>query len=257
MTANSPSPQAVGLRERPFCGGTDLSVSTYDVQPDDYHLGYVTCSDCDAEGARPDGWLGDKPEAHDAAIAAWNRRASPADGVVVPVRIAEIAFEAMRAEGHDRSAAEINALIQRHLAVSPALAATSVGEDGEQWAHLRHKCCGQHPEDGHAPGCDRTIAKSAEGEGPEPAMSEREVQQWIDTCNPEPARRVLRDYLSFRSTTPDTDKLLIAREGLTCAMVFVEWVLEWEKIESDAPIMAGVQIARQALARLSTTEAGG
>lgn len=63
----------------PFCGGTDLSVQTYDVQPDNYHGGYVTCIDCDAQGAGAitlNGWLGSPEEASNAAVTAWNTRAA-------------------------------------------------------------------------------------------------------------------------------------------------------------------------------------
>lgn len=65
------------LKPCPFCGGNDLSVHTHDVQPDNYHGGYVTCIDCDAQGADAislNGWLATTEEAEVAAVAAWNRR---------------------------------------------------------------------------------------------------------------------------------------------------------------------------------------
>lgn len=39
----------------------------------------------------------------------------------------------------------------------------------------------------------------APAEGAGEAMTEREVRQWIDACNHEPARQVLRDYLALRA----------------------------------------------------------
>lgn len=62
----------------PFCGAGVrlLSVETWSVQPDDYHSGYVTCQECDAQGARPEQWLGDKASADEAARIAWNTRAA-------------------------------------------------------------------------------------------------------------------------------------------------------------------------------------
>ena len=65
------------LKNCPFCGGHDLSIETYDVQPDNYHGGYVRCDDCDTQGRSAitlDGWLSNEDEARRAAIAAWNRR---------------------------------------------------------------------------------------------------------------------------------------------------------------------------------------
>lgn len=70
------------LKPCPFCGGTDLSVLTHDVQPDNYHGGYVTCTECDAQGADAitlNGWLHSPEEANDAAVAAWNTRANRAN----------------------------------------------------------------------------------------------------------------------------------------------------------------------------------
>lgn len=66
----------------PFCGGNDLHVETYDVQPDNYHSGYVRCGECDCQGKTPDTWLANKDEAESAAIASWNTRAAlqPASG---------------------------------------------------------------------------------------------------------------------------------------------------------------------------------
>jgi Lar family restriction alleviation protein len=74
----------------PFCGGNDLSVEVYDVQPEDYHGGYVTCANCDAQGANAislNGWLSNPQDARNAAIAAWNTR--PA--IVTALRQAEAA----------------------------------------------------------------------------------------------------------------------------------------------------------------------
>ncbi len=66
------------LKNCPFCGAGVrlLQVETWSVQPDDYHSGYVTCQECDAQGARPEQWLGDKASADEAARIAWNTRAA-------------------------------------------------------------------------------------------------------------------------------------------------------------------------------------
>ena len=44
-----------------------------------------------------------------------------------------------------------------------------------------------------------TPRHEAPAEGAGEAMTEREVRQWIDACNHEPARQVLRDYLALRA----------------------------------------------------------
>jgi len=66
------------LKPCPFCGGTDLSIETNSVQPDDFHDAYVYCVDCDAQGRHAmtlEGWLSSKDEAKVEAVVAWNRRA--------------------------------------------------------------------------------------------------------------------------------------------------------------------------------------
>lgn len=50
----------------------------------------------------------------------------------------------------------------------------------------------------------------APAEGAGEAMTEREVRQWIDACNHEPARQVLRDYLALRARSSAPE----AREGV-------------------------------------------
>ena len=106
------------LKPCPFCGGSDLRVSTYDVQPDDYHSGYVNCDECDAQGRGAltlDGWLSSKSEAHTAAIAAWNTRATPSpstdtlEGVTQEDR--EIAADIWR----DYIAKTGEVLVERHM----------------------------------------------------------------------------------------------------------------------------------------------
>lgn len=95
------------LRPCPWCNGTDLRVSTYDVQPDDYHGGYVTCIDCDAQGAAAgykDGWLSTKAEAHAAAITAWNTRPSPNAERVAEL---EAALEPFANFGADNTASDL------------------------------------------------------------------------------------------------------------------------------------------------------
>lgn len=66
----------------PFCGGTDLSVKSFDVQPDNYHAGNVYCNTCEFDGPsslslpEPDGcWMPDSESAKLEGIKAWNRRA--------------------------------------------------------------------------------------------------------------------------------------------------------------------------------------
>ncbi|MDN4061182.1 Lar family restriction alleviation protein [Massilia sp. YIM B02769] len=69
------------LKPCPFCGSKNLSTSAYDVQPDNFHNAYVTCGDCEAQGAQAftlDGWLSSKDEAISEAATAWNRR-TPAE----------------------------------------------------------------------------------------------------------------------------------------------------------------------------------
>ncbi len=73
-------PPLVELLPCPFCGSSDLHVSAYSVQPDDYHGGYVSCIECDAQGAGAislDGWLSNPGEAEAAARTAWNTRTPP------------------------------------------------------------------------------------------------------------------------------------------------------------------------------------
>ena len=63
-----------------FCGSTDTSIEVYAIQPDDYHGGHVSCTECDAVGSNAislNGWLRNPEDAKRAAIEAWNRRASP------------------------------------------------------------------------------------------------------------------------------------------------------------------------------------
>ena len=65
----------------PFCGGLNLDIRTYNVQPDDYHCGKVCCNDCETEGpdslCLPDGgWMLDTESAKEEAVKAWNQRAS-------------------------------------------------------------------------------------------------------------------------------------------------------------------------------------
>lgn len=66
-----------------------LSVSTWNVQPDNWYSGHVTCGNCDARGPGPGEWLHSEDEAAAEAIAAWNRRPdAPSAGegwVLVPV----------------------------------------------------------------------------------------------------------------------------------------------------------------------------
>lgn len=65
----------------PFCGGDDLQVNTYGVQPDDIYQGMVSCNACEFEGPssltlpEPDGaWSPDREDASVYAVRAWNRR---------------------------------------------------------------------------------------------------------------------------------------------------------------------------------------
>jgi len=63
----------------PFCGGTDLSIETNSVQPDDFHDAWVNCGECNADGRHAmtlEGWLPSKAEAKEEAVVAWNRRAA-------------------------------------------------------------------------------------------------------------------------------------------------------------------------------------
>lgn len=72
---NSPSPQAVSLRECPFCGGEAEIIHLDD--GDNAGGSCVCCTSCQASGNVE---FGRKEN----FVENWNRRASPADGVVVP-----------------------------------------------------------------------------------------------------------------------------------------------------------------------------
>lgn len=74
MAADTHTPAQIALKPCPFCGGTDLRLETYSIQPDDYWGGSVRCNDCDAEGGRPECWH-DEHDVADEVRAAWNRRA--------------------------------------------------------------------------------------------------------------------------------------------------------------------------------------
>ena len=69
------------LKPCPFCGGSNITLATYDVQPDNYHAGHAYCNDCGMEGPsslslpEPDGhWMPDADSAKEEGAKAWNRR---------------------------------------------------------------------------------------------------------------------------------------------------------------------------------------
>lgn len=73
--------QPEALLPCPFCGGDDLQVNTYGVQPDNIYQGMVSCNACEFEGPsslslpEPDGaWSPDREDASVYAVRAWNRR---------------------------------------------------------------------------------------------------------------------------------------------------------------------------------------
>lgn len=134
MTANIPSPQAVSLRECPFCGGRAEIEQFGNTRSSTIYC----CQEC---GCR----LETGEEFNHGR--SWNRRASPADGVVVldeglANEIAEILDEHSDADYHGlNNASQLAEKIRQHLidrrAASPALAATSGG--GSEWdVRLEH-----------------------------------------------------------------------------------------------------------------------
>lgn len=81
----------------PFCGGDDLQVNTYGVQPDDIYQGMVSCNACEFEGPssltlpEPDGaWSPDREDASVYAVRAWNRRQPVARTRLTPYTLREI-----------------------------------------------------------------------------------------------------------------------------------------------------------------------
>ena len=76
------------LKPCPFCGGSNITLTSYDVQPDNYHAGSAYCNDCEMGGPsslslpEPDGyWMPGADSAKEEGAKAWNRRsdATPAD----------------------------------------------------------------------------------------------------------------------------------------------------------------------------------
>lgn len=65
----------------PFCGGNNLRIEAFSVQPDNYHSGNVHCEDCEMDGpsglSLPAGsWSSCKEDGEADGVAAWNRRAA-------------------------------------------------------------------------------------------------------------------------------------------------------------------------------------
>lgn len=71
----------VELLPCPFCGGNNLRIEAFSVQPDNYHSGNVHCEDCEMDGpsglSLPAGsWSSCKEDGEADGVAAWNRRAA-------------------------------------------------------------------------------------------------------------------------------------------------------------------------------------
>lgn len=88
MTTPAPTPAAAAtaLLPCPFCGGTNLSVSTYEIQLGNCWGGAVRCVTCDCLGASPQGWH-DEDAVRGEVVAAWNRRA---DASAIATQAAEL-----------------------------------------------------------------------------------------------------------------------------------------------------------------------
>jgi Lar family restriction alleviation protein len=113
------------LKPCPWCGGGDLRVATWDVQPDNWWSGHVTCTHCDAQGASPGEWLGDEDEARAAAIAAWN------------TRVSEGGSSGGRVQAAPDGATEPSAAEQRLTAITCSFA-QHIDRDGVGWSQMRH-----------------------------------------------------------------------------------------------------------------------
>lgn len=258
---NSPSPQAVSLRECPFCGGEAKQTSVRDGR-------VIYCVACSAKSGPAyhgrDGWEG----AEVRAIAAWNSRASPADGVVPLPTLEQIArvidpdawehvdscHEAMK-RADDTDLKILRSVVDRRLresgsiavaekvsalfeAASPALAATSVGEADLPPISLD----GPHRPNTHRRWLSRKLLDSKltddEAYGIvrcHPAISDTPPSADADKLR-EAVRLALEDADALDRTAEDADEN--------------QWP-DWSATMRQA---AG---RIRALARLSTTEAGG
>ena len=93
-----------------------------------------------------------------------------------------------------------------------------------------------------------------EASGSEP-MTEREIQQWIEACNHEPARQVLRDYLALRPQPSGETR----EDRLSAALIAM--VEHFERVDAAPEDKAAIQAACEVWAgvkrdkALSTTPA--
>lgn len=90
-----------------------------------------------------------------------------------------------------------------------------------------------------------TVKDNAQTATPLPteAMTDAQIEQWIDACNHEPAREVLRDYIKLRASLPrsDTGRL---REALKVALTDVAGLRNALPTPSDAnPICERIEAA--------------
>jgi Lar family restriction alleviation protein len=104
----------------PFCGGRDLRIEPWSVQPDDYHAARVCCDDCGLEGPSsltlpdPDGcWMPDEDSAINEGIKAWNRRAQLAAIQGGMGEVAEV-VASLQAERLLGNAGEYAIVIEKH-----------------------------------------------------------------------------------------------------------------------------------------------
>lgn len=278
---NSPSPQAVSLRECPFCGGPASSKYWNGGWPDACYS--VECDDWKCHG---------KTRSGDEAIviAAWNRRASPADGVVVPrgevtdewadrfceaINWSPDGQECKVVEGEMRCAT-FRQIAKGHIlaaiatgpdAASPALAATSGGGEALEagkYVLVEDMEEHHHPQYGDGFFCTPDAVRLAQ---PVPAgggealvnafqdavlqkqrITTRVLNEVADRVQGEydVARRRLVQALSPPST--DADKLVIAREAYKAG---------WDSRDGAIivrPQYRDREAEKYALARLSTTE---
>lgn len=208
MTANSPTPKAVSLRECPMCGG-EAALLDYEAKYGGLHYA-SRCPQCTSCGCS----MGYLPSAKK-AIAAWNRRASPADGVVVPrldmkMTLADAIWRYDNGEFTASRVAMVKA-VDILAAASPALAAAPAG-GGEA--------------------VDWQLIQTLEYHGQKVWLRRADGFETTAWANPEARSEFPRHYTHWQAEPRER----------TVAEVFV-----------DDPAEA----IRQAIARLSTTEAGG
>ena len=165
-----------GLEPCPFCGS--------DVRIRKGVNGYGLCQTEGCHANRAQIVSLDDPK----QVAAWNRRAAPAPSSLAGGDRKQFLCDVLCGVALDGNE-PIGETADRILAaLSPEAPAEKFTISRAEYEALKAGYPG-----------DPSLLHEAPAEGAGEAMTEREVRQWIDACNHEPARQVLRDYLDLRA----------------------------------------------------------